>query len=213
MVFDMITNAPGVLQSTLAVGTPAGPDGGGQRSEPDAGAATRRSTTSTRPRPRSGTSACSASCSGTSCSTWPTSASTSDNLLRQPQINAPAARCDVPGRQPGSDARPERDAGRDRAADRPAAALSWLRRHPHVGLQRVRQLPLAADRHQSPLRQRVDVLVLLRVVEGALHQQRRLAPPARRTSAKRRPAGSTTRSPTTIGRTTSSPTSSTRRRK
>ena len=36
MVFDMISNAPGVLNSTLHVGTAAGSDGGRWRSRPDA---------------------------------------------------------------------------------------------------------------------------------------------------------------------------------
>ena len=68
-----------------------------------------------------------------------------------------AVRRDVPPAESGSDPRPERDAGRDCAAQRLPAAVSGLRQHPDVGLQRLRELPRAADVGDAPVRRRLHV--------------------------------------------------------
>ena len=74
--------------------------------------------------------------------------------LRRLRVNRPAAalpdergaaRRQVPAAEPGSDARAERDAGRDGAAGRFPAAVPGLQQHPDVGLQLARQLPRAPD--------------------------------------------------------------------
>ena len=196
MVFDMITNAPGVLNSSLAVGPAAGSHAPArQRAEPDAGLNPTAydfeppKVDAVERRPPE------ASCSATSCSTWPTSAPSRTTCCARCR----STRCRVGATFLPQNQDPTRAAsampGVDGAADRPAAALPGLRRHPDVGLQRLRQLPLAADGRQPPVRQRLHVLVLLRVEQGAGHQQRRLhGRPAER-DATPRPVASTTACP------------------
>ena len=137
MVFDMIANAPGVLNSTVQWGTLQGLTSGG--GDPNPVLAMNPTVYDFEP-PK--------------VTQWNLGiqrklfrnfmfdlayvGSTSDNLLRQVQINAlPFGATFAAANQDPTRAR-QHDAGRDRAADRPAAALSGLRRHPHVGLQRLR---------------------------------------------------------------------------
>ena len=144
MVFDMITNAPGVLVSTLQWGLLQNLSAA--TSDPNAvlslnptalriqAAAVQR-----------GTSACSSKLGGTSSPTSPTLGPKSDDLLRQVQINAlPFGATLAPQNQDPTRA-PSATPGVVGAAERPAAALSGLRQHPDVGLQRVLELPRAAD--------------------------------------------------------------------
>ena len=103
MVFDMIANAPGVLNSTAAVGAAPGPHGRGRRSQPD-----------TRPEPdRLRLQAAeglrlerrrAAQAVGTLIILdLAYVGSSSKDLLRQAQINARAARRHVPAAEPGPD--------------------------------------------------------------------------------------------------------------
>ena len=131
----------------------------------------------------------------------------SDDLLRQVQINSVPLGATFLPRTRTRRARRARCRARRRC--RPTCSgPTRLRRHPHVGLQRLRQLPLAADGHEPPVRRGVHVLVLLRVEQGARHQQRRLrGRPAERD--RRRDRRLDYSYATTTGRTTSSSTSST----
>ena len=138
MVFDMIANAPGVLNSRLDWGRLQDLTVGGQRSVPDAVAQSDRlrlQAAARRPVERR------------------RSAQAGRGIhprrrLRRLQVDRPAAAGadqrgavwrDVPAPEPGSDSCPERDSGSDGAAERLPAAVPRLRRHPDVGLQRLRR--------------------------------------------------------------------------
>ena len=210
MVFDMIANAPGVLNSSVQWGRLQDLSTGGTGGDPN---------------PVLGLNPTVFDFEPPKVTQWNVGfqrklfhnfmydlayvGSKSDDLLRQVQINAVPRGATFLAAEPGSDARAEHDAGRQRAPDGPAAALPGLRRHPHVGVQRLLELPLAADGHQPPLRRRHDVLVLLRVEQDAGHQQqRRLGRPAERVG-RRGPSPRLLATSTPIVRTTSWRTSST----
>ena len=174
MVFDMIANAPGVLSSTLQWGRLQELTAGGRRPEPDAVAEPDRRSTSSRRRSRSGTSASSASCAGTSCSTWRTWArSRRPAAAGADQRRAARRRRSWPQNQ---------DPTRAPSATPGATALpnDLLRPYPGYGDIRMWDYSGYSNYHalqtgdQPPVRQRVHVLVLLRVEQGARHQQRRL---------------------------------------
>ena len=104
--------------------------------------------------------------------------SSSKNLLRKSNINAPALGATFQPEEPGPDA--ARELQRElRAAHRPPAALPGLRRHQPVRLLGLLQLPLAADVAAAAVRQRVHVHGLLRLEQGphdqhlGLHFRRR----------------------------------------
>ncbi len=175
MVFDMIANAPGVLNSSLQWGrlqdvTSAG--GGGD------------------PNPTLGMTPTVYDFKPPKVYSWNVGVqhkvwhaitldlayvgSSSKDMLRQNNINAvPFGAAFLTQNQDPTKRGECRPRG-DRAPQRPHAPLPGLRHHPHVGLHRLRQLPLAPGRYQPPVRQRVHVLGVLRVEQGAHHQQRRL---------------------------------------
>ena len=97
--------------------------------------------------------------------------STSSDLLRQVQTQRVTVWGDVPTPEPGSDPRPERDAGSHSAAERLAAAVQGLQQHSDVGLQRLCGLQGAADVGEPPLRSRVHGVRLLGVEQSAGDQQ------------------------------------------
>ena len=115
--------------------------------------------------------------------------SKSKDLLRQAQINARAARRHVPAAEPGPDAarRARRRARRRCPTDllRPYQGYGDIRMWDYSGYSNYHALQTV---DQPPVRQRVHVLGLLRVEQGARHRQRRLQPRASRTRATRRPA-------------------------
>ena len=88
MVFDMITNAPGVLSVHAAVGPAAESELPLPVIRMRCCRSIQRRTNSSRRAPDHGTSACSASCGGTSSRDIAYVGSKSDDLLRQVQINA-----------------------------------------------------------------------------------------------------------------------------
>ncbi len=190
MVFDMIANAPGVLVSTLQWGrlqnlTAAGGD-------PDPALSLNPTAFDFNP-PKVqqwNLGVQHKLIEATSSSTWPTwvpSRRTCSGRCRSTRSRS-APRL-APQNQDPTRA-PSATLGSYGAAQRPAAALPGLRRHPDVGLQRVLQLPRAPDRRQPPVRRRVHVLELLRLEQGAGHQQHRLlgrgAEPHRRGNAPAR---------------------------
>ncbi len=83
----------------------------------------------------------------------------------------PAVRRDVPAAESGSDPRAERGARVIGVAERLPAPVPRLRRHPDVGLQRLLELPRAADVGDASVRSRLLVQRLLGVEQGARHQQ------------------------------------------
>ena len=84
--------------------------------------------------------------------------STSNDLLRQVQINAlPFGATFQPQNQDPTRA-PSATLGVVGAAERLPAALPGLRQHPDVGLQRLLELPRAADVGDAPVRSRLHVL-------------------------------------------------------
>ena len=137
MVFDMISNAPGVLNSRLDWGRLQDLFVGGRRSEHDAVAQSDRvrlQAATHRPVERRR-------------SAQAVRGSHPRRRLRRLQVDRPAAagadqrRADwgeVPPPEPGPDACPEHGPGGERAAERLPAAVPGLRRHPDVGLQRLR---------------------------------------------------------------------------
>ena len=187
-----------------AVGPAAGrsPSAGGDP-EPDAVAEPDRRSTSSRRRSRSGTSASSTSCSGTSSSTSPTSA---------PSRRTCCARCR------STRCRAARRSCRRTRIRRARRARRRARRRcrttccgPIQGYGNIRmwdysgyaQLPRAADRDQPAVRQRVHVLGLLRLEQGARHQQRRLLGGPAERHRRGDPAPRLLVLPATTGRTTS----------
>ena len=138
-VFDMIANAPGVLVSNLQWGRLQDLSSASTGSDPNPTLV---------PEPLglrlqaaeglpSGTWACSASSWSTLIFDLAYVGSKSTDLLRQSQINAvPRGAKFLPQNQDPTRA-PSATPGRDGAAGRPAAALSRLRQHPHVGLHRL----------------------------------------------------------------------------
>ena len=138
--------------------------------------------------------------------------SRSTDLLRQVQINAvPFGATFLPQNQDPTRV-PSAVAGVDGAAERLPAAVPRLRRHPDVGLQRLRGLQGAADVGDPPVRSRVHGLRLLGVEQGAGDQQHRLCRRRAESDRGADQARSTTGCWTTTGRTTSRSTPSTRHR-
>ncbi len=212
MVFDMIANAPGVLNSTAGLGPAAGSDVGGRRSQSRRCRSIRPPTTSSRHASTSGTSASSTSWSRKSSSTSPTSAPGRPTCCgRCRSTRVPFGATFLPQNQDPTRV-PSATPGIDGAAERLPAAVPGLRQHPDVGLQRLRELQRAPDLGDPPVRPRVHGLRLLRLEQGAGDQQHRLR--RRRAESQRRgdAGASTTRCWTTTGRTTSRSTPSTRRR-
>ena len=140
--------------------------------------------------------------------------SSSKNLLRKSNINAPALGATFDAAEPGPDA--ARELQRElRAADRLPAALPGLLRHQPVRLHGLLQLPVAADVAAAAVRQRVDVHGLLRLEQEPHDQHLRTTLqtpcPGAPWATTTRSRSTTTRTRTGTARTTSWSTSSTRR--
>ena len=84
----------------------------------------------------------------------------------------------VPAGEPGPHPRAERHAGGDRPAGRLAATVLRLQPDLPLGVWGDLQLPRPADIPQPPLRQRADVLGLLRLEQGPRHGRQRRLPRA-----------------------------------
>ena len=97
--------------------------------------------------------------------------SKNENLIEQEQINAlPLGTLFKPENQDPTRT-PSTDAGRHGPDHRPSPPVPGLRRHPLVGCHGVLQLPRPADVAQPEVRQRADVLGLLRLEQGPRSRQ------------------------------------------
>ena len=99
--------------------------------------------------------------------------SKSDDLLRQVQINAlPFGATLAPQNQDPTRA-PAATLGSSALPNDLLRPYPGLRQHPDVGLQRILELPRAADVDHAPVRPGLEFLRLLRLEQGARHQQHR----------------------------------------
>ena len=97
--------------------------------------------------------------------------SKNENLHRAGADQRTAAGDALQAGEPGPDPDAEHHAGRHGPDHRPPAAVRGLRRHPLVGCHGVLQLPRPADVDQPEVRQRADVLGLLRLEQDPRSRQ------------------------------------------
>ena len=165
MVFDMITNAPGVLVSTLQWGLLQNVSAA--TSDPNAVLSLNPTAHEFKP-PRANQWNF-----GLQHKVWRNIiadvayvGSKSDDLLRQVQINAlPFGATLAPQNQDPTRA-PAATLGSSALPNDLLRPYPGLRQHPDVGLQRVLELPRAADVDYSPVRPGLEFLRLLRLEQG-----------------------------------------------